>query len=106
MGSWRSGRVADLGRMDLGQLVRAYVTHPSIVLYAALIVAALAASFWLGAAERPWRSLAAASLTLLAYPAVEYLLHRFVLHARWLYKTPLTAGLWKRIHFDHHQDPQ
>ena len=106
MGPWRDGRVADLGQMDMRQLVRAYLTYPSMILYAALIVAALAASAWLGAAERPWRSLATVALTLLVYPVAEYLLHRFVLHARWLYKNPLTAALWKRIHFDHHQDPQ
>ena len=49
--------------------------------------------------------LAAAIATVVVYPIVWYLLHRFVLHGQWLYKHPQTAGLWKRIHFDHHQDP-
>jgi sterol desaturase/sphingolipid hydroxylase (fatty acid hydroxylase superfamily) len=98
--------VGDLGRMNLRELVRAYLTYPTILLYMALIVAALGAALWLGAAQRPWASLATAALTFALYPFVEYLLHRFVLHGRWLYKSPLTAALWKRIHFDHHQDPQ
>ena len=33
------------------------------------------------------------------------MLHRWVLHATWLYKSPLTAKVWKRIHYDHHQNP-
>ena len=41
----------------------------------------------------------------LAYPMVWYGLHRFVLHSRWLYRSRWTAALWKRVHFDHHQDP-
>lgn len=92
--------------MNMRQLVRAYVTYPSIILYAVLIVIALAGAFWLGAAERPWRSLATVGLTIAVFPVVEYLLHRFVLHGRYLYKSRFTAALWKRIHFDHHQDPQ
>jgi sterol desaturase/sphingolipid hydroxylase (fatty acid hydroxylase superfamily) len=33
------------------------------------------------------------------------MLHRWVLHGQYLYRSPLTAAVWKRIHFDHHQDP-
>src|SRR5262249_39546922 len=39
------------------------------------------------------------------YPFAWYLIHRFVLHSRTLYKSAWTAATWKRIHFDHHQDP-
>ncbi len=28
-----------------------------------------------------------------------------MLHGQYLYRSPLTAKVWKRIHFDHHQDP-
>ncbi len=42
---------------------------------------------------------------LVAYPVAWYLIHRFILHGRWLYKMKWSAALWKRIHFDHHQDP-
>ncbi len=51
------------------------------------------------------RCLGAVLATVLAYPIAWYLIHRFVLHSRFLYRSPLTAALWKRIHFDHHQDP-
>ena len=32
-------------------------------------------------------------------------MHRYVLHGQFLYRSPLTAKVWKRIHFDHHRDP-
>ena len=50
-------------------------------------------------------TLLAAAAVIPIYPPVEYLLHRYVLHAKYLYKSPGTAKLWKRIHYDHHQDP-
>ena len=34
-----------------------------------------------------------------------YLIHRFILHGRFLYRSPYTAALWKRIHYDHHVNP-
>jgi sterol desaturase/sphingolipid hydroxylase (fatty acid hydroxylase superfamily) len=102
----RGGRIMDLGQMSLGDLVRATVTYPSMILYAVLVTAAVIGAVWLGAGAHPWRTLLAVGLTLAIYPPVEYLLHRYVLHARWLYKNRFTADLWKRIHFDHHQDPQ
>ena len=102
----RSGpRANDLGKMTLPELVVAYATYPTIIVYVLLCVACIAASFALGAARTPIRALAAVAATIAVYPFVEYLLHRFVLHGRWLYKNPLTADLWKRIHYDHHQDP-
>nr|WP_279347189.1 sterol desaturase family protein [Govania unica] len=41
----------------------------------------------------------------MVYPLAWYLLHRFVLHGRYLFRSKLTAAVWKRIHYDHHQDP-
>ncbi|MBP0491221.1 sterol desaturase family protein [Pararoseomonas indoligenes] len=102
-GPWRQGRSFDLGRMTLRELVVAYVAHPAIHLYAVLgIVSAALAVHWAEGAARPLLAVAA---TVLAYPLAWYLIHRFVLHARFLYRSPLTAALWKRVHFDHHQDP-
>ncbi len=98
-------RANDLGRMTLPELVVAYVTYPSIIVYAVLCGVCIGFAVMLGAMQAPARALAAAAAAVLVYPFVEYLLHRFVLHGRWLYKNPLTADLWKRIHYDHHQDP-
>ncbi len=97
------GRSYDLGRMSLPDLWRAYLTYPAINLYALLAVASGGAA--LVYAPRWW----ALALPVLAvfpvYPLVWYALHRYVLHGRWLYKMKWSAALWKRIHFDHHQDP-
>ena len=98
-------RANDLGRMTLGELVVAYATYPSVLLYAALAVAAATGAVWLGALHAPLRTLATLLATIAIFPFYEYALHRFVLHSRLLYKSPLTADVWKRIHYDHHQDP-
>ncbi len=99
-------RIYDLGQMNLRQLVVAYATYPSIVLYAVLCLVSIAGAVWFGALAQPVRTVVAIIAAVVIYPVAEYVLHRFVLHARWLYKNPLTADLWKRIHYDHHQDPQ
>lgn len=99
----RSGRSFDLGKMNLRQLWVAYLTYPTILLYFALIVISVALVVHLAPG---WVPLAASVVAvMLVYPLVWYLLHRYVLHGQWLYKSRWTAALWKRIHFDHHQDP-
>lgn len=97
------GRKHYLDRMTLNELTAAYFAYPAIQAYLALGVLSSAAAIWLW----PGGLLAAASVaaTLAIYGLVWYALHRFVLHGRWLYRMPITAGTWKRIHFDHHSDP-
>jgi len=100
--AWR-GRSYDLGKMNLRELAIAYATYPAIQVYAALAVAsAVAAAMWADGWTGPVVSAAVASLL---YPLAWYAIHRWILHGRWLYKMSWTAALWKRIHFDHHQDP-
>ena len=98
-------RTNDLGKMTLNELIVAYATYPSVILYVVLFVAACWGAVQLGALLTLWRTLAAIATGLALYPFFEYGLHRFLLHNRVLYKNPLTASVWKRIHYDHHQDP-
>ncbi|MFY8092324.1 MAG: sterol desaturase family protein [Niveispirillum sp.] len=98
-----SGRSYDLGKMNLRELAIAYSTYPAIQAYAALaLVSAILAVIW----TENWGLMA---LTVLVatfiYPMAWYLIHRYILHGRWLYRMKWSAALWKRIHFDHHQDP-
>ncbi|MFT8244689.1 sterol desaturase family protein [Roseomonas sp. BN140053] len=105
---WRHhGRSFDLGRMTLRELLVAWGTHPAIHAYAVLAVlsGAWAVQRTLADGTPLWRLLLAVVLAEAAYPVVWYGLHRFVLHGRWLYRSRWTAALWKRVHFDHHQDP-
>ena len=101
-GPW-AGRKYYLNKMTLGELLVAYFTHHSILSYLGLA----AASFWLAVrfAETARPPLLAALVIVLIYPLVEYLMHRYVLHSRLLYRHKATAALWKRIHYDHHQNP-
>lgn len=105
LGRWAtwSTRKYELDKMELGDLVVAYLTHYSIQVYLVLAVVGLASTLHL--AESAWGPLLAAAVTLVVYPLVEYALHRWILHARWPYKSPWTAKAWKRVHYDHHQNP-
>jgi sterol desaturase/sphingolipid hydroxylase (fatty acid hydroxylase superfamily) len=99
----RDGHNFDLGRMNLSELVRAYASHPAIHVY--VLLAAVGLFLTLREGGNTARLLAAVLVTAAAYPLVWYALHRFILHSRFLYRSRFTAPLWKRIHFDHHQDP-
>jgi sterol desaturase/sphingolipid hydroxylase (fatty acid hydroxylase superfamily) len=90
--------------MTLPELWAAYLSYPAIDLYAVLT---LIFGVYAVISDRHWSSVALPALAvLIVYPLVWYGLHRFVLHGRWLYRMRWSAALWKRIHFDHHQDPQ
>ncbi len=98
---WR--REHHLDRMSLRDLVAAYFQYPAIIAYLALSAAAIAIWFWRPAPALP--TLAAILVATLVYPLAWYALHRWVLHSRWMFKVPFMASTWKRIHYDHHQDP-
>lgn len=99
-----TGRSSDLGRMSLQDLLQAFVRTRAIQLYAALALVSVTAAIFLTTA--PSRTALAAFVMVPVYPFAEYLIHRFILHNRALYRSPSTAATWKRIHFDHHQDPR
>lgn len=92
-----------LDTMSLSELWRAYLQYPAIQTYLALSLTGG------GLAWRWMESVVLAGLitavVAVIYPLAWYLLHRFVLHGRFLYRSPYTARVWKRIHFDHHRDP-
>lgn len=100
-GIWNRSHYLD--RMTFRELVVAYFQYYAIQAY--LLLAGI--SIWVAVdrVEHPVRALAGAAIAVIAYPFVWYVLHRWVLHSQWMYKSPLTAHTWKRIHYDHHQDP-
>src|SRR3546814_16574941 len=89
--------------MTLRDLVVAYFQYPAIIAYLAL--AAVAAAVWVYNPAPTVPTIAAIVISILLYPLVWYALHRWVLHSNWMFKVPFLAGTWKRIHYDHHQDP-
>ncbi len=92
-----------LDRMTLKELWVAYFQHPAIIAYLALALVSIAV--WFEYPATGVQTLAAGGAILLAYPLVWYALHRWVLHSKWMFKVPMLASTWKRIHYDHHQDP-
>jgi sterol desaturase/sphingolipid hydroxylase (fatty acid hydroxylase superfamily) len=101
LGMW--SRSHNLSKMTFRELVVAYFQYYAIQGY--LLLAAVSAYVaWANPTTLP-RGAAAAAVAIIAYPLAWYLLHRYVLHGQWMFKSPLTARTWKRIHYDHHQDP-
>jgi sterol desaturase/sphingolipid hydroxylase (fatty acid hydroxylase superfamily) len=98
---WR--REHHLDKMSFRELVIAYVQYPAIIAYTLLALAAIGLFAAHPAPLAP--TLIAIAVATLIYPLVWYLLHRWVLHSRWMFKMPPLAATWKRIHYDHHQDP-
>ncbi len=100
-GIWNRAHYLD--RMTLKDLVVAYFQYYAIQAY--LLLAALSIGVAIWSPPSLAAGAAAALFAVVAYPLVWYLLHRHVLHGKWMWKSPLTARTWKRIHYDHHQDP-
>jgi sterol desaturase/sphingolipid hydroxylase (fatty acid hydroxylase superfamily) len=100
-GFWSRSHYLD--RMTLKELVIAFFQYPAILLYIVFAVAAISLAVAFPAPVMPTAAAVAASALL--FPLVWYVLHRFVLHSRWMWKISWLAGTWKRIHYDHHQDP-
>jgi sterol desaturase/sphingolipid hydroxylase (fatty acid hydroxylase superfamily) len=98
---WR--REHHLDKMTFRELVIAYFQYPAIIGYLLLSAAAIAVFARYPAPAAP--TLIAVAVATLIYPLVWYVLHRWILHSRWMFKVPPLAATWKRIHYDHHQDP-
>jgi sterol desaturase/sphingolipid hydroxylase (fatty acid hydroxylase superfamily) len=101
LGFW--SRPHYLDRMTLRELVFAYFQHYTIVSYLVLAAASVAVFVW--SPSGLLATFGAIVAAAVVYPLVWYSLHRWVLHGRWMYKLPMFAATWKRIHYDHHQDP-
>jgi len=103
LGFW-SNRSHYLDKMTLRELIVAYFQYYAIQAYILLAVGAAVAAVM--TAESAIPNLIAALTAVLLYPVAWYFIHRYILHGTWLAKSPLTARVWKRVHYDHHQDPQ
>jgi len=100
-GIWKRSHYLD--KMTLKELVVAYFQYPAIVAYLALALGAFAIFAWQPAPLMP--TLASVVVAIAFYPLAWYAIHRWVLHGRWMFKLKSFASTWKRIHYDHHQDP-
>ena len=98
---WR--RSHHLDKMTLRELVIAYFQYPAIIAYLLLSAVAIGLYVW---SPAPLLHTAASIVTAaVLYPLLWYVIHRWVLHSRWMWRHKLLASTWKRIHYDHHQDP-
>ena len=100
-GFWR--RSHHLDKMTLRELVVAYVQYPAIIAYGLLALTAIGVYIEFPASVPA--TAGSVALAIFIYPLIWYVLHRWVLHSRWMFKVAPLAAVWKRIHYDHHQDP-
>ncbi len=102
----RSGfwsRTHYLDRMTLRELVIAYFQYPAIIAY--ILCAVVSLGIYLVYPTSLVETLASILIAVVAYPLAWYAIHRWILHGRWMWKHKWLAATWKRIHYDHHQDP-
>jgi sterol desaturase/sphingolipid hydroxylase (fatty acid hydroxylase superfamily) len=98
---WR--RSHHLNRMTMRELVAAYFQHPAIIAYLAL--AGIFIALAIAVPATTGQVIASIVIASLVYPFAWYVIHRCILHGSWMWKNPQTAKVWKRTHYDHHQDP-
>ena len=98
---WKRSHYLD--RMTRRELVVAYFQHYTIITYLGLTALCLVAYAF--APTTPLRAAGAVAAGVVIYPLVWHLLHQYVLHGTWMWRFKLLAPTWKRIHYDHHQDP-
>lgn len=101
IGFWHDRRY-HLDQMGLKDLSEAYFQYYAIQVYLILgVVCSMLALFWM---DSLLAVLVCAVISVFLYPLLWYLIHRFLLHST-LYKLSAFAKVWKRIHYDHHRDP-
>jgi len=98
---WKRSHYLD--RMDLPQLISAYFQHYTILAY--LVLAAVGFVVFGFNPTTPLRAIGIVAAAAAIYPLVWHMLHQYILHGQWPYKFKMLASTWKRIHYDHHQDP-
>lgn len=98
---WKRSHFLD--RMTLGELISAYFQHYTIIVY--LVVTALCVAGFVLYPAGLLPTLGAIVAAVFIYPLVWHLLHQYVLHSQWMYRIKPLSPTWKRIHYDHHQDP-
>jgi sterol desaturase/sphingolipid hydroxylase (fatty acid hydroxylase superfamily) len=92
-----------LDEMTMRDLLVVFYQYPAIVAYHVLVLAAVVAFLAVGRLSLGtflWAAVGAVNVSF-----TWYLFHRFILHSSLMYRTRWTAALWKRLHYDHHSDP-
>ncbi|TYS67601.1 fatty acid hydroxylase family protein [Sutcliffiella horikoshii] len=80
---------------------REFFLFPDITILMVLIVVSIGWQVWSG---MTWVALAVFAFGMLTFMFSEYLTHRFVFHLK-PPKHPILLKMLKRLHYDHHTDP-
>ena len=101
-GIWRRSHYLD--RMTLKELWIAYFQYPAIIAYILIAAVVDRALVRLSGERDPRLSpRLRSSSSPIRWSGMRSTAGS--LHSRWMFKVPALAATWKRIHYDHHQDP-
>jgi Sterol desaturase len=82
-------------------LYRSFFAHPDIVIMAGVLIVLAAV---VGIRELTWLNIAVFLIGMAAFMLSEYMTHRFLFHLK-APKNALVLKILKRLHYDHHTDP-
>src|SRR5262249_12337048 len=99
----RIAGVAETGmsQQDDASMFRSTMQNPFLLLGIAVAIGFAAVAAF-GFSPQVTRGAVVAAILA---PVIEYFIHRFISHGRWMYQFKPTSSIWKRIHYDHHQNP-
>lgn len=84
-----------------GKYIKDFVTFPDVLIMFGLFTIGLIFTVYHG---NRWQTWLCVAIGMGVYGAAEYMTHRFVFHMK-PPKHPLMLRFMKRIHYDHHADP-
>lgn len=90
-------------RMTNGRFTRLFFSNPYALFYGAMAIGMTTGTLILFGLSPRMVGASLASLALLAL--LEYLIHRFALHNQIFYRHPVTARIWRHLHYEHHMSP-
>ena len=90
-------------RMTTGRFARVFFTDNFARFYLVTSIALTAAALVVFGIS--WGMALAALVSLVLLSLLEYVIHRWLLHNQLFYRHPLTARVWRHLHYAHHMDP-
>lgn len=90
-------------RMTTGRFARVFFTDNFARFYLVTSIALTITA--LVAFGITWGMALAALVSLVLLSLLEYVIHRWLLHNQIFYRHPLTARVWRHLHYAHHMDP-
>ena len=90
-------------RMTTGRFARLFFTDNFARFYLVTSIALTVATLVLFGVT--WGMALAMLVSFVLLSLLEYLIHRWLLHNELFYRHPITARMWRHLHYAHHMSP-